>query len=71
MDIEKVSENFSYYTYEKTFNFGDSAVAGVLGGWDSRDDHRNYGSRAYSSADAFIVDVLGSEKKSFITLKGN
>ncbi|SMF19872.1 hypothetical protein SAMN02745866_01227 [Alteromonadaceae bacterium Bs31] len=59
--ITKDGDEFSYYTYEKAMSFGSEPVVGVVGGWDSKGDHSNYGPRSYRSEEDFIKDVLQSD----------
>lgn len=58
--IKKDGDVFSYYTYEKTMNFGDESIVGVVGSWDSEGRHSNFGARGYSSEEEFIEDILAS-----------
>jgi hypothetical protein len=39
-------------------DFGGDKIVGVVGGWDSEGNHRNYGPRSYLKEEEFIKDVL-------------
>lgn len=54
----KDESGYHYYTYEKTIPMGDLSIAGVVGGWDSEENHHNYGPRTYTGASDFVKDVL-------------
>ena len=57
--ITKAKDEFNFYTYEKTINFGsDDPVIGVVGNWSSDGSHGNLGGRTYSKASDFVSDVL-------------
>ena len=50
---------FSFYTYEKTMNFGnDDPVIGVVGTWSPEGSHGNLGGRTYSNSSDFVSDIL-------------
>jgi hypothetical protein len=57
--ILKNKEEFSFYTYEKTMNFGDDdPVIGVVGSWSPEGSHGNLGGRTYSKSSDFVSDIL-------------
>lgn len=60
--VKKEGDTYSYYTYEKTMNFGNDRIVGVLGGWNAEGGHSNYGPRGYKLESDFIKDVLGPPK---------
>lgn len=61
--ILKNKGEFSFYTYERTMNFGgDDPVIGVVGSWSSEGSHGNLGGRTYSNASDFVSDILGQNK---------
>jgi hypothetical protein len=57
--ILKNKAEFSFYTYEKTMNFGgDDPVIGVVGSWSPEGNHANLGGRTYSNSSDFVSDIL-------------
>jgi hypothetical protein len=56
--VQKTESGYSYYTYEKTFQFDNEDFVGVVGGWDSEGNHSNFGSRSYKTEQEFVADVL-------------
>lgn len=55
--ITRDEDDFSYTTYEKSFNIlSDDEFVGVVGGWNSEGGHLNYGPRKYSDVESFIKD---------------
>lgn len=55
--IAKDEGSYRYITYESTMPLNDGVV-GVVGGWNVRGDHLNYGARAYRTSSEFVEDVL-------------
>ena len=57
--ILKNKGEYSFFTYEKTMNFGgDDPVIGVVGSWSPEGNHGNLGGRTYSTSSDFVSDVL-------------
>ena len=58
--VQKTDDDFSYFTYEKTFHFPgiSDGIEGVVGGWGRDGGHLNFGPRAYKTSAEFVVDVL-------------
>lgn len=59
--VKKDEDSYAYYTYEKTMSFGDEEFVGVVGGWDNKGEHSNYGPRTYKTEQEFIEDILKSK----------
>lgn len=55
--VQKCGNDFTYTTYEKTIDIGGGFI-GVVGGWDNKGSHLNFGPREYKSSSEFVNDVL-------------
>ncbi|MBR9727551.1 hypothetical protein ACFOD0_04435 [Shewanella intestini] len=59
--IKKQGGQFRYYTFEKRFELADGDFFAIVGGWDNKGAHANYGPRRYQTEQAFVADVLAKE----------
>ena len=59
--IKKEATGFSYYTYEKTLDYGEKEFIAVVGGWDEDGSHMNFGIRNYQTGQDFVTDILGDK----------